>query len=84
MHKLIITLLVLYSASTSVISGQNPHPQEDLLELEPCLNGEVSASGMFPNQKMEDQFIAYLKWVDQQGLPRSYAFSHSGTRLLNH
>ena len=32
------------------------------LSLEPCINGEVSASGNFPNQSMEDQVYAYLNW----------------------
>jgi len=32
--------------------------------LEPCLNGQVSASGNFPNQSMEDQLQAYLRWRD--------------------
>lgn len=26
-------------------------------ELEPCVNGEVSASGLFPTQEAEDRFI---------------------------
>ncbi len=26
------------------------------LELEPCINGEVSASGNFPSQAQEDEF----------------------------
>jgi hypothetical protein len=32
------------------------------LSLEPCINGEVSATGNFPSQAMEDQIHAYLKW----------------------
>lgn len=30
--------------------------------LEPCLNPDVSATGSFPNQEMEDQIQAYLAW----------------------
>lgn len=30
--------------------------------LEPCINGDVSASGSFPSQEMEDQIMAYLDW----------------------
>ena len=31
-------------------------------ELEPCINGDVSSSGNFPTQEMEDQINAYLAW----------------------
>jgi hypothetical protein len=30
--------------------------------LEPCINGDVSASGTFPTQEMEEQILAYLEW----------------------
>ncbi len=30
--------------------------------LEPCINGEVSSTGSFPTQEMEDQIHAYLRW----------------------
>lgn len=35
--------------------------------LEPCINGDVSASGNFPTQEMESQIEAYLAW--QSGEP---------------
>jgi hypothetical protein len=35
------------------------------LSLEPCINGDVSASGNFPSQAMEEQFHAYLNWRSQ-------------------
>jgi hypothetical protein len=42
--------------------------------LEPCLNGEVSASGLFPTQAMEDEYAAYLGWTRERGLGRLAAF----------
>jgi len=30
--------------------------------LEPCINGDVSASGTFPTQEMEEQILASLEW----------------------
>ena len=38
------------------------------LDLEPALNGAVSASGLFPTLAMEKEFAAYLGWVKKQGL----------------
>jgi hypothetical protein len=37
-------------------------------------NGQVSASGPFPNQEMEDQFAAYLAWTKVEGLSRLVAY----------
>ena len=37
-----------------------PATASDLLE--PCINGDVSASGNFPSQDMEDQMLDYLSW----------------------
>jgi len=34
--------------------------------LEPCINGDVSTSGNFPSQEMEDQVYAYLDWRTDQ------------------
>lgn len=46
---------------------------EPLPSLDGVLNGNVSATGRFPNQAMEDQFKAYLSWVEREGLDRDYA-----------
>lgn len=43
-------------------------------DLEPALNGQVSASGLFPTQAMEDAFHAYLRWTKENGLSRLAAF----------
>ena len=42
--------------------------------LEPALNGAVSANGLFPTQAMEEAFTDYLRWVKEQGLSRLAAF----------
>jgi hypothetical protein len=44
------------------------------MDLEPALNGAVSASGLFPSQEMEDAFTAYLDWTKAEGLSRLTAF----------
>ncbi len=41
--------------------------------LDGVLNGQVSATGRFPTQAMEDQFNAYLSWVEREGLTKDYA-----------
>jgi len=47
-----------------------PAYAQDLLE--PCINGDVSASGNFPTQEMEEQILAYLDW--QSAEPYYYLF----------
>jgi hypothetical protein len=47
--------------------------------LDGALNGNVSATGRFPTQAMEDQFNAYLSWVGREGLDRDYALQLIGT-----
>jgi hypothetical protein len=42
--------------------------------LEAATTSEVSASGAFPTQAMEDQFLSYLAWTKAQGLSRLVAF----------
>jgi hypothetical protein len=42
--------------------------------LDGVLNGNVSATGRFPTQAMEDQFNAYLAWVEKEGIDKDYAF----------
>ncbi|MCA1791444.1 MAG: hypothetical protein LC667_16845 [Thioalkalivibrio sp.] len=47
--------------------------------LEPAGNGNISASGRFPTQAMEDQYNAYAAWVQKTGLTKNEAFD----RLIN-
>jgi hypothetical protein len=51
-------------------------PKTDL-DLEPCINGAVSASGTYPSQAMEDQIQAYLAWSTETGRP-FYLFQVAG------
>ena len=46
---------------------------QPLPSLDGARNGNVSATGRFPNQAMEDQFKAYLSWVEREGLDRHHA-----------
>lgn len=44
------------------------------LDLEPAINGAVSANGLFPQQAMEAEFAQYLRWTKEQGISRLAAF----------
>jgi hypothetical protein len=55
----------------AVSAGEQPNVD---LTVEPCINGEVSASGLFPTHAMEDAFAAYLDWTEDQDLSRLVAF----------
>jgi len=46
---------------------------EPMPSLDGVLNGNVSATGRFPTQAMEDQFNAYVTWVEREGLEKDYA-----------
>ncbi len=50
------------------------NPVQPVHALEPSLDAKVSASGRFPTQTMEDQFIAYVEWVQSNGLDTLHAF----------
>ena len=67
----IILPLMLGLFALPVSAGE---PQGGPLSLEPCINGSVSRSGLFPSQAMEDEFAAYLAWTKAQGLNRLSAF----------
>ena len=43
------------------------------IELDACMNGQVSASGLFPTQAMEEQFARYLDWATAEGLDVTFA-----------
>jgi hypothetical protein len=68
------TLIAGAIALTLFAAG--PHAAEIFAPaaVEPTANGEVSASGAFPTQAMEDQFLTYLAWTKVQGLSRLVAF----------
>jgi len=48
-----IALIFLVTASLSFVQAH----AEDSLDLEPCINGAVSASGEYPTQAQEDQAL---------------------------
>ncbi|MCA1789781.1 MAG: hypothetical protein LC667_07970 [Thioalkalivibrio sp.] len=43
------------------------------IELDPCMNGQVSTSGVFPTQAMGEQFARYLEWTAAEGLDVTFA-----------
>ena len=52
-----ISVAILFSASTAVINTALADDHE--LELEPCINGGVSASGLYVSQELEDSANKY-------------------------
>lgn len=56
-------------------------PVADAHTLEPCINGQVSASGTFPTQAMEEQIDAYLRWSNRTGQPY-YLFTVANHQLI--
>lgn len=76
------TLEPVRSAATSGVPAGRALAQHPSLsqDLEPCINGAVSASGTFPNQAMERQIGAYLDWAAMTGQP-FYLFRVAGDRL---
>ena len=59
---ILATLFSLCIASTSAMA-------EDYdLQLEPCINGEVSASGLFITQEDEDRFVRARYKVTNQAV----------------
>ena len=61
-------------------SATAAEPADPALELEPCINGAVSASGAFPTQAMEEQINAYIAWSAGTGQPY-YLFQAARDKL---
>lgn len=69
--------LVAGLAGLLLLSGPVDSAQprgEASLDLEPAINGAVSANGLFPQQAMEEEFAQYLRWTKEQGVSRLVAF----------
>ena len=65
-----ITFVMLTLTSTLTLG--------DDLSLEPCINGAVSSTGLFPSQEMENQIFAYLQW---QSTEPYYLFKVAGAQI---
>lgn len=52
MNMTIRILALTTTLAASVVSAEGYHPHD----LEPCINGAVSASGRFPTQAPEDRY----------------------------
>jgi hypothetical protein len=71
------TILVTVVAGTLFLSGVGNAAERIGVgnrDLEPAINGAVSANGLFPTQAMEEEFAAYLRWAKDRGLSRLTAF----------
>ncbi len=53
-----LAFALLFSSASAVLAYDS--------SLEPCMNGDVSATGNFPTQEMENQIRAYLEWRSDQ------------------
>lgn len=58
----VLSLLLFSSAPSAVQIGAT------LTDLEPSINGAVSATGRFPTQAMEDAYLGFIDWTDADGL----------------
>ena len=69
--------LLLSGLAFSVPAAEATRSERD---LEPCINGAVSASGTFPTQAMEEQVNAYLARSGKSGRPY-YLFQVAADKL---
>jgi hypothetical protein len=80
---MIPTAIVPAIAALSLLAGSANSVEyaadEAQIDLEPAINGSVSASGLFPTQALEDEFTAYLRWTKEEGLSRLVAFETDAT-----
>jgi hypothetical protein len=60
MNKFVTCML-----TTSLLLGVGTLYATDGLDLEPCVNGDVSASGIFPTQVAEDRHHFYAMAVQE-------------------
>lgn len=68
--------LLLLSSVSSAAQGTTV-----VMDLEPAVNGAVSAGGRFPSQEMEDAFKEYVDWTEGHGLRGAAAMKHIGQQL---
>ncbi len=50
----------LFALASAAIASETVDPHA----LEPCINGQVSASGLYPTQAEEDAALALLRQLD--------------------
>jgi hypothetical protein len=68
-----LAFVAALSAVGSLQATEVTHPAKTGLDA--CLNGDVSASGRFPTQAMEDQYNAYVAWVAENNLDVTHAIN---------
>lgn len=66
-----LALVAVLTAAGSLQAMDATSPAK--IGLDPCVNGDVSTSGRFPTQAMEDQFNRYLDWVAENDLDVTHA-----------
>ena len=72
-NPLLVTGLATFLMMSAPADADQPAGAASL-DLEPTINGAVSASGLFPSQRIEDQFTTYLRWTKERGISRLAAF----------
>lgn len=70
-----LTALAVLTAVVAAGDLSAADPVTEATSLDPCINGQVSASGRFPTQSMEDEFNRYRTWVTENGLGLEHALS---------
>jgi len=68
-----LAFVAALTAAGSLQAMEVPHPAKTGLDA--CVNGDVSASGRFPTQAMEDQYNAYVAWVAENNLDVTHAIN---------
>ena len=68
------SILVTGIAGLLLLSDPVQPAQPTSLDLEPAIDGAVSANGLFPTQAMEEAFAAYLRWTKDRGISRLAVF----------
>ena len=62
---LVTSTLLSLLLSTGSFAGQD---RASVPDLEPAINGAVSAGGRFPTQAMEDAYLDFIAWTEGHGL----------------
>ncbi len=77
-------IFICFLAAGSLITTLSVQSEEKILYeigLEPCINGGVSKSGIFPTQAMEDELRKIIEWMQKNELDVNKTFELAITVL---
>lgn len=77
------TFGVAIALSALLFSSVSPAEQGGarVMDLEPAINGAVSATGHFPTQAMEDAYNGFIVWTEGHGLSGDAAMKYIGQQI---